>query len=75
MVLASQLPPQNRQLIVYYYSSKQHIDGLVGGLTFENDLIKTLREISSGGGSDRTRPVPGWVWREKGERERGERER
>jgi hypothetical protein len=34
MVLESQLPPQNRQLIVSIGNSKQKVDDFVGGIDF-----------------------------------------
>ena len=40
MGLESQLPPQNRQLIVYYSQLKQKVDDFVGGVDFLNLIFK-----------------------------------
>ena len=40
-------PPQNRQLIVDYYSSKYEVDGFVGELASWYELMNTLCQINS----------------------------
>ena len=48
MVLASQLPPQNRRRIVFISNGEQLVDDFVRKMTFEKHFINTLCEIRFG---------------------------